>query len=200
MTPTPQKVDIVPRTGSGTRSESTATAGASIMFRPTIEMQYENARITGLANIPTPNKPKPPTIPPSTIHGVRRPKRERVRSERFPNTRFETRETIAVTALMVPSIASGLSTPMSFNRCGRSTDATVAKPIAHRSEMQKKPIPNRMRTLRFNVRPVSGEAVDSNAGAPAFSTSSKEGSDTVMSLTSLSKTWPPLWVTYLLTV
>ena len=37
--PTPQKVDMVPRIDSGTRSDSTAMAGASIMLRPTMHRQ-----------------------------------------------------------------------------------------------------------------------------------------------------------------
>ena len=108
---------------------------------------------------------RPPRTPPQTTQGLRLPKRERVRSERLPKTRLETSETRAVTALIEPRRAVGLSTPMSLRRWGRSTEATVLRPMAHSREMPKKPTPKRISVERLSGTPVSGARLEGEGGA-----------------------------------
>ena len=91
----------------GTRSEISATSGAIIAFRPTIARQYHTVSSTGLVVVPVRNSVTPPSTAPNTIHGVRRPKRERERSENAPKTRFATSEAMAVAIFTMPSSASG---------------------------------------------------------------------------------------------
>jgi len=110
---------------------------------------------------------RPPRMPSHTTQGLRLPKRERVRSERLPKTRLETSETRAVTALIEPRRAVGLSTPMSLRRWGRSTAATAFRPMAHSREMPKKPTPKRTSAERLGGAPVSGARLEGAGGAVA---------------------------------
>lgn len=81
---------------------------------------------------------------PAMIHGVRRPSLERVWSDRLPNTRLETRPTMAVTEFSVPTAASGFATPMSLNSWGSSTVATTYRPVLHSRPKARNPTVNRM--------------------------------------------------------
>ena len=78
-----------------------------MQFRPNMHRQYQNVSSTGLMVVPVRNSVTPPSSAPNTIHGVRRPKRERERSEKLPNIRFDTKEATAVAAFTMPSSASG---------------------------------------------------------------------------------------------
>ena len=117
--------------------------------------------------IPTAKSVTPPRMPPHTTQGVRRPRRERVRSEKLPKTRLEIRETTAVIALIVPRRASGLSTPRSLRRWGRRTEAMMLRPSAHRTEMRRNPAPKRIMVLLGRGRPVSGARVEGAAASSA---------------------------------
>src|SRR6478609_6727721 len=161
---------MVPRTLPGTRSARTATAGASIMFRPTMLMQYDSVISPGLVRTPIANSEAPPMMPPARIHGVRRPNRLRVRSDRLPNTRLDTSETIAVIALMEPRRVSGESTPMSRRRCGSRTAATICRPTIQSRPYAKNPAPKRRVRARVNGAPVSGAMSSRVEGAPSGAT------------------------------
>lgn len=91
----------------GTRSDRIATHGAIIAFRPNMHRQYSTVSRIGFVVMPVRNSVTPPSTAPNTIHGVRRPNRERERSEKLPNIRFDTREATAVHAFTMPSSASG---------------------------------------------------------------------------------------------
>ncbi|KRL16733.1 hypothetical protein FD12_GL002588 [Lentilactobacillus rapi DSM 19907 = JCM 15042] len=133
------KADIVARISLGTRSDKVAITGAIIIFKPNIQIQYIIPIAQALLKTPIKNNESPPTKPPPTTQGVRRPNTERVRSERFPNSRLEINEAIAVAALSTPKIAvEALGPTKSFKCCGSKTAETIASPPIHRRANTKK--------------------------------------------------------------
>lgn len=92
-----------------------------------------------LFRTPIKNKEAPPIIPPAKIQGVLRPNVDRVRSEKLPNIRLETKDDIAVTAFKTPKIATELVAPTKFFKCcGKRTDAMIANDPIHKNEKRKK--------------------------------------------------------------
>ncbi len=87
--------------------------------------------------MPIRNSEMPATMPPDAIHGVRRPKIERVRSDMLPTTRLEISEANAVAEFSTPKMASLLSGAISAKRCGSSTAATICNASIHANENTK---------------------------------------------------------------
>ena len=87
--------------------------------------------------MPMRNSEMPATMPPDAIHGVRRPKIERVRSDMLPTTRLEISEANAVAEFSTPKMASLLSGAISAKRCGSSTAATICNASIHANENTK---------------------------------------------------------------
>ena len=93
--------------------------------------------LTPSGRMPMRNSEMPATMPPDAIHGVRRPKIERVRSDMLPTTRLEISEANAVAEFSTPKMASLLSGAISAKRCGSSTAATICNASIHANENTK---------------------------------------------------------------
>ena len=134
-----------------------ATIGAIMQFKPNMQRQYTMVNRTGFVVMPVRNRLTPPRTAPPMTQGVRRPYRERLRSEKLPKSRLETSEATAVQALTIPISASG-AMPGTCLRCsGRSTMLTIPRPDIHRIPKARKLAPNRNRVFLGTGLPVSGD-------------------------------------------
>ncbi len=102
-------------------------------------------------------KPIPETIQPTKIHGVRRPQRDRVRSDKDPQTNPTNNETTDVTDVMVAKAAVGLPIPASLMCCGNRTVPLTPKAAELSIPYRVKAIKKRMVIALENGLPVSGD-------------------------------------------
>ena len=128
-----------------------------MQFSPNMQRQYTIVSRTGLVVMPVRNRVTPPRTAPPRIHGVRRPYRERLRSEKLPKSRLETSEATAVQALTMPINASGAMPGTSLRCSGSNTTLTIPKPDIHRMPKARKLAPNRNRVFLGTGLPVSGD-------------------------------------------
>ena len=90
---------------------------------------------------------RPAIRPPTTIHGVRLPKRLRVISDSVPKITFASSATMEPTALMVPSMDSLVAGLIFCNTCGRITVLNATHGMAHTTAFSAKPTPSRTISL-----------------------------------------------------
>ena len=83
------------------------------------------------------------------IHGVRLPKRERVKSEKVPKTTLAIRATTEPAALIVPSIDSLPLALMFSSTAGKITEVKATQGIAQATALKVKPMLKRMSLIRF---------------------------------------------------
>ena len=140
----------MPRTSSGMRSDIVATKGASMTLYPSWAVHHSNRMIGKEFWFSASRAIAPPAIkPPRMIHGVRLPKRERVRSEKVPKITFARSATTEPTALIVPSIDS-LPAALMFSRtAGKITEVKATQGIAQATALKVKPMLKRMSLIRF---------------------------------------------------
>src|SRR3546814_2033918 len=82
--PAPTKPDAVPRSFGAKRSATTVVSAACIELSAIVAPTQNRVIVHRLVICGTANRHNPPTTDPVTIHGVRRPQRVRVRSEKTP--------------------------------------------------------------------------------------------------------------------
>src|SRR3546814_3823827 len=80
--PAPTKPDAVPRSFGAKRSATTVVSAACIELSAIVAPTQNRVIVHRLVICGTANRHNPPTTDPVTIHGVRRPQRVRVRSEK----------------------------------------------------------------------------------------------------------------------
>ena len=113
--------------------------------------------LTPSGKMPMRNSEIPATMPPDAIHGVRRPKIERVRSDMLPTTRLEISEASAVAELSTPKMASLLSGAISAKRCRSNTAATICNASIHANENTKNATQKRVLSILESVRVLSAD-------------------------------------------
>src|SRR3546814_11618887 len=82
--PAPTKPDAVPRSFGAKRSATTVVSAACIELSAIVAPTQNRVIVHRLVICGTANRHNPPTTDPVTNHGVRRPPRVRVRSEKAP--------------------------------------------------------------------------------------------------------------------
>ena len=90
---------------------------------------------------------RPVTRPPATIHGVRLPNRERVRSEKVPKTMLASSATTDPKMLTRPSMDSLLAGSMDSNTRGRMMELRATHGMAQATAEMVKPMPRRMTSV-----------------------------------------------------
>lgn len=102
-----------------------ALSAAVIALYPICPSTHPAASQPGVGASSTRTEPKPPTAALATIHGRRRPKCDRVRSDRWPKTGFAISAASAPEAITNPSELSLVSGAISNTFAGSDTVTAV---------------------------------------------------------------------------
>src|SRR3546814_9617352 len=105
--PAPTKPDAVPRSLGAKRSATTVVSAACIELSAITAPTQKRVIAHRLVICGTANRQRPPTSDPVTIHGVRRPQRVRVRSDRAPAIGV-------VSVLQIEVIANTTASPLAL--------------------------------------------------------------------------------------